>query len=306
MYARSSDMDVASLQPLPSDSVAWNDVVEATYVLRQRFRYDYPGPIADLHHRLVVVPREHHGTQRRIAARLDVSPHAETQDGYDAFGNPVATFFARRIERAIEFAHWSVVARTRGEHRGPARLGDDPDMRAPTHLTAADAELRGVARSFGSPSDGALALAERINAYVHSEMRYVEGATTVETTAVAAFATRAGVCQDFAHVMLALARRCSLSARYVSGHLVGEGGMHAWVEIIVPEGDGSLVVAFDPTHGRRVDMRYIVVAVGRDYADVAPTSGVFTAPYAGAMSSSKHVGAARVRYANDSPTQECA
>jgi transglutaminase-like putative cysteine protease len=306
MFARSSDTDVASLQALPSESVAWADVVEATYVLRQRFRYDYPGPIADLHHRLMVVPREHHGTQRRIAARLDVSPHAETHDGFDVFGNPVATFFARRIERAIEFAHWSVVARTRGDHRSAARLGDDPDMRVPTHLTAADADMRGVARTLLAASDDPLVLAEHINAYVHTEMRYVEGATTVETTAVAAFATREGVCQDFAHVMLALARRCGLTARYVSGHLVGEGGMHAWVEIIVPDGAGSLVVAFDPTHGRRVDMRYIIVAVGRDYADVAPTSGVFTASYAGAMSSSKHVGAARVRYANGSPTQEYA
>jgi transglutaminase-like putative cysteine protease len=297
MYARSSDQDVSSLQPLDDDSVTWSDVAEATYVLRQRFRYDYPGPIADLHHRLMVVPREHHGTQRRIAARLDVSPHAETRDSFDAFGNPVATFFARRIERAIEFAHWSVVSRTLGEHRGSAELRDDPELRAPTALTAADAALRAVARELRAAYDDPLALAEAINVYVHSELHYVADATTVETTAAEAFSERRGVCQDYAHVMLALMRRCGLAARYVSGHLVGDGGMHAWVEAIVPEPNGALIVAFDPTHGRRVDMRYIVIAVGRDYSDVAPTSGVFTAPYVGAMSSSKHVGAARVLYA---------
>lgn len=296
MHARSSDGDVAALQPLADDSVVWNEVAEATYVLHQRFRYDYPGPIADLHHRLMVVPRERHGTQRRIAARLDVSPHAETHDGCDAFGNPVATFFARRIDRAIEFAHWSVVARTRGEHRDPAALAD-ASLRAPTDLTAADAALRDVARELRERTADPLALAHAINERVHAEMRYAAGDTTVETTAADAFALRRGVCQDFAHVMLALARRCGLAARYVSGHLVGEGGMHAWVEAIVPDRNGALVAAFDPTHGNLVDMRYVVVAVGRDYADVAPTSGVFTAPYAGAMSASKRVGAARVRYA---------
>ena len=297
MYARSSNDDVSSLQALADDSIAWSDVTEATYVLHQRFRYDYPGPIADLHHRLMVVPREHHGSQRRIAARLDVSPHAETHDTLDAFGNPVATFFARRIERAIEFAHWSVVLRTLGEHRETRELYNDARLCAPTELTAADATLRAIARDLRAETSNPLALAEAINAYVYREMRYLADATTVETTAAEAFAARRGVCQDYAHVMLALARRCGLAARYVSGHLVGEGGMHAWVESIVPAGDDALVVAFDPTHGRRVDMRYVAVAVGRDYADVAPTSGVFTAPYTGEMTASKRVGAARVHYA---------
>jgi transglutaminase-like putative cysteine protease len=128
-------------------------------------------------------------------------------------------------------------------------------------------------------------------------MRYVAGSTDVETTASAAFAQRSGVCQDFAHVMLAIARRCGLAARYVSGHLIGEGGTHAWVEVLVPSASGALVLAYDPTHGNRVDMRYVVIAVGRDYTDVAPTSGVFTAPYSGELTATKRVGATRVLYA---------
>jgi hypothetical protein len=70
MHARSSeDLD---LEPLDDDAVNWPEVAEATYVVRQRFRYDYPAPIADLHHRLMLVPRTRHGDQRRIASRLDV------------------------------------------------------------------------------------------------------------------------------------------------------------------------------------------------------------------------------------------
>jgi transglutaminase-like putative cysteine protease len=65
---------------------------------------------------------------------------------------------------------------------------------------------------------------------------------------------------------------------------------------LVADGNEAEVLAFDPTHGCRVDMRYIVVAVGREYSDVAPTSGVYTAPFPGEMTATKRVGATRVRY----------
>ena len=289
----------AELDPLDDDSIVWENVVEATFVVRQRFRYEYPGPIADLHHRLMIVPRERHGDQKRIASRVDVSPPASSHDDHDVFGNPVATFFARRVERFIEFAHLSIVTRTaNAEHRVPNDVLDDPALTSPTALTACDAALRDAARAIRAQSDDPFELAAAINAYVFAEMVYAAGATDVETTAAVAFATRRGVCQDYAHVMLALARRVGLCCRYVSGHLLGEGGTHAWVEIIVPTGTGALVLAYDPTHGRRVNMRYVVIAVGRDYSDVAPTSGVFTAPYNGELTATKRVGATHVKYAS--------
>jgi transglutaminase-like putative cysteine protease len=294
MYARLPEP--AAAEPMADDAVRWDDVTEATYVVQQRFRYDYPGPIADLQHRLMVVPRERHGDQRRVASRLDVSENATMHDAHDAFGNPVATVFARRIERSIEFAHRSIVTRTRAPHHADAALLDDPSHRTPTLLTAACETLREAARTLREGTGGQEGLADRINAYVHGAMTYVAGSTTVETTASAAFAHRSGVCQDFAHVMLAIARRAGLAARYVSGHLIGEGGTHAWVEVIVPAEHGATVIAYDPTHGNRVDMRYVVIAVGRDYADVAPTSGVYTAPYSGELTATKRVGATRVLY----------
>ena len=80
------------------------------------------------------------------------------------------------------------------------------------------------------------------------------------------------MCQDYAHCMLALCRLCGLPARYVSGHLLGEGGTHAWVEVLraAPDGpeDALRPVAFDPTHDRRAGLKYLTVAVGRDYDDV--------------------------------------
>jgi transglutaminase-like putative cysteine protease len=296
MHARSSELPL-EIDSIDEAAVAWANVAEATYLLHQRFRYDYPAPIADLHHRLTIVPRAKHGDQRRIAARLDISPRAVTEESLDEFGNPVTTVFARRVERSIEFAHWSVVSRTRvPEHRVETAVANDTALREPTRLTAADAELRSIARMLRSANSSDASLAQAINDFVFAEMFYRFGVTDVETTAARAFELRHGVCQDHAHVMLALARRCGLAARYVSGHLIGEGGTHAWVEVLVEDGPSALVLGLDPTHGCRTDMRYLVVAVGRDYADVAPTSGVFTAPFPGEMTASKRVGATRIRY----------
>jgi transglutaminase-like putative cysteine protease len=121
--------------------------------------------------------------------------------------------------------------------------------------------------------------------------------TTVETTAAEALALSHGVCQDYAHIMLALCRLCDLPARYVSGHLLGEGGTHAWVDVLLPAPSEAVAVAFDPTHGREVGLSYVTVAVGRDYRDVAPTSGSYKATYKGRLSSERRVGLTAVQYA---------
>ena len=86
------------------------------------------------------------------------------------------------------------------------------------------------------------------------------------------------MCQDYAHLMLAACRLVGLPARYVSGHLVGEGASHAWVEVLRPHDDDPntwVAEAWDPTHCRRTDDSYITIATGRDYSDVAPMSGTF-------------------------------
>ena len=78
--------------------------------------------------------------------------------------------------------------------------------------------------------------------------------------------------------MLALCRLAGLSARYVSGYLPGEGQMHAWIEVLLStDSQGILLwVPYDPTHQRRCDERYLTVAIGRDYEDIAPTSGYYS------------------------------
>jgi transglutaminase-like putative cysteine protease len=104
-------------------------------------------------------------------------------------------------------------------------------------------------------------------------------------------------------MMLTVLRLVGIPARYVSGHLLGEGAPHAWVEALV-EGANERglpeVIAYDPTHHRRAGLNYITVAVGRDYADVAPTSGTFVGPASGRLSASKQAEIVEIRYEDGS------
>jgi transglutaminase-like putative cysteine protease len=133
-------------------------------------------------------------------------------------------------------------------------------------------------------------------------LTYQYGVTGVRTDAASALAGGRGVCQDYAHVMLALCRAAGLPARYVSGHLVGEGGSHAWVEVVVDDRLGTsgrtVAVAFDPTHNRRATRGYFTVAIGRDYTHVAPTSGRFEGSCPGVLSTRKRLSRANTHAAD--------
>ena len=259
-------------------------------VLRQRLRYDYPSPVARLRHRLMVLPPARHGDQQRVASSLRVGgAEAEVTQAVDRFGNVVVEIRAATVQEHVEFVVDVVVER--GHGRGaPASADDAHRLLEPSSLTEPDAALAAAARTLAGSGDAGWALAERVNAWVAGAVRYGHDVTTVRTTAAQALALGHGVCQDYAHVMLTLCRLCGLPARYVSGHLVGEGGSHAWVEVLLPSVDdpsSPVFVAFDPTNARRAGSRYLTVAVGRDYADVAPTSGSYSGPPGGRLTTSK-------------------
>ena len=259
-------------------------------VMQQTLRYDYPSPIYDLDHHLKVLPPARHGDQVRVESTLEVrGAGAEVTESVDAFGNVAVRVRAPRVEAGVEFVVRVTVERHPGAGAG-APAEDRRRLLAPSELTDPDGALHGAARRLRASGDAGLGLAQRINAWVAAHMRYRHDVTSVRTTAAEALALGAGVCQDYAHVMLALCRLCGLPARYVSGHLVGEGGSHAWVEVLLPAaaGGASLVaVAFDPTNDRMAGAAYLTVAVGRDYADVAPTHGRYCGPAAGSLTTTK-------------------
>jgi transglutaminase-like putative cysteine protease len=285
-----------------------------TYVLQQRFRYTYDTPVHDLNHRLVVVPPRRHGEQRLRLHSITVSAaDARTTHRRDAAGNTVTRSRVPLVHDRIEFVVEAAVERVgpASDVLLPAAALTDPRLLRPTRLTAADPAIldlavtmanaamagtttagpRGLPRpdSAGFDTCDALAIAERFCTYVHEAISYAHEVTSVTTTAAEALAGGRGVCQDAAHVMIALCRAVGLPARYVSGHLLGEGGTHAWVEVVVASAAGARAVAFDPCNGRRAGREYLTVATGRDYTDVAPTSGTYRGTAPGILTATKRV-----------------
>jgi len=280
-------------------SVDWERVRRTSYLVDQVLRYEYPGPVENLHQRLVVFPHDRYGQQRLLNRHLQVSgPQPRLQEELDQFGNRVCHLLLPRTERIIEFEVRFLVELNRAARPlSPANM-KDPEYLEPTALTMPDGRLKEVATQLAGSGDR-LDLPNRINDWVRQTIEYTKGVTGVKTTAAEAFALRAGVCQDYSHIMISICRFLEIPSRYISGHLLGEGATHAWVEVLAPDPvhpDRLSIQAFDPTNGRRCRADAITVAVGRDYSDVSPTSGTFAAPYGGVLSSRKAAGIIELEY----------
>lgn len=144
-----------------------------------------------------------------------------------------------------------------------------PVYSLPSGLTRIDESMRSLLPVLtGVFLDDCLAIMHSV--FLH--MEYQTGATDILTTAHEAFVSRQGVCQDYAHLMVALCRAAGFPARYVCGLMMGEGATHAWVEVH----DGQCWYAFDPTNDTAVATGFIKLAHGRDALDCSVSRGVYT------------------------------
>jgi transglutaminase-like putative cysteine protease len=296
----SSKPPVDAVELIDHHSVAWDDVRRTQYWVHKHFHYAYPGPIHELRQRLMVVPPDRYGDQRLHAysARI-LGAHGLETSAIDDFGNRMLFFYIPEAQGDITFEVSLEVERSGYPDLLPALSAEQVErFRGATALTVVDDRVAAAARALAAQHQAPLALATAINTWVSQSMRYVKGVTSVDTTATEALALGQGMCQDYAHVMLAICHAANLPARYVSGHLLGEGGSHAWVEVLLPgQGGGFVAVPFDPTNRGRANLSYITIAVGRDYRDISPTSGSYIAPYQGRLTASKRAGLTQVEYA---------
>ncbi|HQT87252.1 MAG TPA: transglutaminase family protein [Acidiphilium sp.] len=271
------------------------------YALTHRSRYDYSAPAHHARHLLHLLPRSL-GRQQVVMAALEMTPAADQRiEEQDYFGNSVISveclaaheFFETVLEAHILIEPWPQ-ALAEAQAQNPitlmalrAQALSDPaliEFLQPTALTEADPALirLGDETLMGTALPGAsvMALMQRI----YADFSYEQGVTTIATTAAAALARRAGVCQDYAHVMIASLRAGGVPARYVSGylrsaadHLVpddsrGAEQTHAWVSVWLGPALGWR--DFDPTNNLIVDTDHVILAMGRDYADISPVRGV--------------------------------
>jgi transglutaminase-like putative cysteine protease len=243
-----------------------------------RTRYTYAPPAKGAIQLLRLTPRGYDGQHVR-AWRLDADCDCRLRPGEDALGNVTHTFNADgpleslviTVEGEVETQDTAGVVRGTVEPFPPALFLRD------TALTTADEEIRAFAAE-GAAEAGAdaLGLMHAMTARLHANMRFEIGATDAATAAAEAFGRAHGVCQDFAHVLIAAARSRDIPARYVSGYLVRSDGAveqdagHAWVEAHV---EGLGWVGFDPANGISPSDAYVRVAVGLDYLGAAPVLG---------------------------------
>ena len=237
----------------------------------RRFRYDYTltlrfsAPISRHSFLLRFWPGSD-GCQQLWGRELRSTPLSALPCTADAFGNACACGH-------VEAEHQQLILRARGEALIRGRRLDVADCPAycslATPLTQADGALLSLARDLpAGPLECALEASRRI----HERVEYRRGATDERTSAAGALQLGAGVCQDFAHMLLAILRARNIPARYVAGLIPGEGETHAWVELY----DGAGFIGVDPTQLRLADDGYLRVNVGRDSRDCAINRGMFT------------------------------
>jgi len=237
--------------------------------------------------------------QRAEPSTLTISPEpAVVEERTDYFGNPTHYFTIQEPHRELkvtarhrvvvlppppvaESPAWETV-RDRLAHDHTANWLDAVQYRFDSRFAAADPKYAAFAAESFVPGRPIIEAATELVHRIHAGFRYDPKATTVSTPVAEVFAHRRGVCQDFAHLLLACFRSLGLAARYVSGYLstvpppgkprlVGADATHAWVSLFC--GDAGWV-DFDPTNDQIPSDRHILLAWGRDYDDVSPLKGV--------------------------------
>ena len=269
------------------------------YDIRLAIVYDYDVPIAASRHVLRMMPRTL-PDQTLVAGEVSTDPAPDfRREGTDFFGNATTEIVFDRVQDAARFVFRGRVRRQTGansfdlspdlsglahEIAGVASLAPD----APHHYLGASDRVRPVpditafARESVAGTGSVFQAVRALNTALHDEMTFDPTATEVTTPPVQAFVNRRGVCQDFSHVMIAALRGLGIPAGYVSGflrttppkgqtRLEGADAMHAWVQAWCGAEMGW--VQMDPTNDIMAGNDHVVVALGRDYADVAPVKG---------------------------------
>ncbi|HEV2702168.1 MAG TPA: transglutaminase family protein [Steroidobacteraceae bacterium] len=277
------------------------------YRITHLTRYRYAADVVHSHQLLHLVPRPT-AYQQCLEHALQISPApTHRRDEIDAFGNPVTRveFQSRHRELSVatdmqvevhprpsvpadETHAWERVAGNLAYHgHWPARA--NLDICRFRHESAY-VRVKRAFTEFGAPCFApdrpVLSCADDLMRTLHRELRYAPGETDVSTPLMEVLEKRHGVCQDFAHLMIACLRSRGLAARYVSGYirvrhaetqpgdaapLIGGGASHAWVAVYSPPFGW---IELDPTNNTWVGTEHVAVAWGRDFGDVSPLRGI--------------------------------
>ena len=265
--------------------------------IRHLTQYLYSTAVHESVMELWAQPQKSH-RQRLISFELEVEPAAQMFSYVDAYGNAVYHFdVPQEHERLIIHAKAAVetdstpadIPQSLDMHewdrlRGEFIRGDCFDFLHPHGFAVPTPTLQAFVHAYSLDElkrSDPLTAVRSLNQLIYDALAYETGVTDVDSPIDKALEAGRGVCQDFAHIMIAVCRSWGIPARYVSGYLFTDreagdrsspDASHAWVEVFLPS---LRWVGFDPTNNVLTGERHIVVATGRDYADVPPSRGVF-------------------------------
>jgi transglutaminase-like putative cysteine protease len=275
------------------------------YRIHHETTYHYSSDVMHSHHLLHLVPRPS-GFQQCLTSSIDIVPAEHRRvEAIDAFGNPVI-----RIELSQPHREFSVISEMQIEvyprptipmdatrswndvlddcaYRGVEPGRDDLAACRFRHESS-HVHIKQLFHDYSEdcfrPDQPILSSANALSDKLFRELTYAPGETTISTSPLEVLKRKRGVCQDFAHLMIACLRARGLPARYVSGYLrtvnsatkgqqelIGAGATHAWVAVWCPPFGW---IEFDPTNGGFVGVDHVSIAWGRDFADVSPLKGV--------------------------------
>ncbi len=259
------------------------------YDIRHVTTYSYESPVSFARCSLRLEPRSGDG-QQLVSHTVDIRPRpADRTVRHDFFGTHTESVLIETPHRHLRIDSRSRVSVFR---RAPGRAAFEATSLGPTSpigyvfaspLVPVQPPVTGYASASFPPMSGILAGAVDLMHRIRTDFKYDPKATVISTPLEEVFEKRHGVCQDFAHVMIAGLRGLGLPAAYVSGYLrtipppgkprlQGADATHAWVSLWCGEEIGW--VGFDPTNDLLVENDHIVLAVGRDFSDVSPVDGI--------------------------------
>lgn len=268
------------------------------YSIRHVTRFRYSAPVRESVMEIRMQPRSE-GPQALRSFQINTNPRAQLYAYTDHFGNAVYHFNVLRAHEELRIDAQAVIEISRqpplpeatdilewDRYNGYNLNHDHFDLLEHSKFTNPSAALSEFmqANDLVKPKDDPLAALKRLNTTIYEAFDYESGITEVHSPIDHALRERRGVCQDFTHIMITIARSWGVPTRYVSGYLYhrpktadrsGSDATHAWLECYLP----SLGwIGFDPTNNIVAGDRHIRAAVGRDYADVPPTRGTYKGP----------------------------
>jgi transglutaminase-like putative cysteine protease len=278
------------------------------YSIRHLTRFRYSQPISESIMETRMHPRSD-AQQHCLAFSLSVSPRCRVFTYRDHLGNNVHHFdipgdhtqLVIVAESIVEMQHQVDPPRFLSADAWSAldaliESGDYWEMLLPSTFAVETPAVTELALQLGAVRrDDPLMLVHELNQALFDYFEYVPRSTRVDSPVDEAILSRKGVCQDFAHALIALLRQVRIPARYVSGYLYRSreshdrstpDATHAWVEALMPHLGW---VGFDPTNNLVAHRRHIRTAIGRDYADVPPTHGIFRGKTASELYVAVHV-----------------